>query len=664
MGPTDTPPPRKLSAPFWRGLAERHLEALFITAVLVSIGAITFFADDKLALLNFFFIPILLAGYFLSARSAVLGGVLSIVWVVFFVLMRPESFYWRPSRLGLYLHLATWGGFLVLCGALVVLLNENVRERFNSLRSALAEWKKTQLALDLSQESVEDKNRALDALRTRLESLLYATMDPVAAHLAANRRLVDERREISVLVADLVGFDDSSDAMSPKMAIGQLNALFTQLEPVLEAYHGHIDKLVGDSVTVEFGIPLSSRHDALLAVLSGLKMQETARRKGFPWTMRVGVSRGRALVGMVGSAHHASYGALGPVVSLAAGLGDICPPGRICVDGAVHERIRGAFKTRRLFAGRTSEPPEVLEDLLASVEAHLRAEAAPSLDILLEAGRLHAELGDVEQAVAFYKRALKSDPDSRPMVEKLIAEARFHHEANLGVALKRKAANAEAFEVLALKDPLGDPARIPRRIAAMAQEWFKAENLDREMLLPMEASKGCVGHSQTTAALSAALAETLGLSEEERRAAFLAGFFHDIGMRSLPPPMADWDELKPNPTAEDEMLIHSHPEAAPRVLEDLGVALPREAVEAILQHHENCDGGGYPRRLKAAAITLVARIVRVADEYDGATAWRPFYSAWSPVEALARLKLEADMAGKLDSKIVSVFARMIVSGGS
>src|SRR5438046_1954343 len=69
-----------------------NFESVFICTILVTILFIFYFCEYKLALLGLFFLPIILSGYFLNTRSAVLGGLMSILVVNFFFIMNPSAF--------------------------------------------------------------------------------------------------------------------------------------------------------------------------------------------------------------------------------------------------------------------------------------------------------------------------------------------------------------------------------------------------------------------------------------------------------------------------------------------------------------------------------------------------------------------------------------------
>ena len=134
------------------------------------------------------------------------------------------------------------------------------------------------------------------------------------------------------------------------------------------------------------------------------------------------------------------------------------------------------------------------------------------------------------------------------------------------------------------------------------------------------------GHSDRVARISVRLAKELGCDSEVLHTLYMAGLLHDIGKIGI----NDAVLCKPGKLTDEEFEhIKQHPELGYRILADiqqLASVLP-----AVLHHHEQWDGGGYPFRLAGEQIPLIARIVAVADAYDAMTSDRP-YRKGMPVE--------------------------------
>lgn len=96
-------------------------------------------------------------------------------------------------------------------------------------------------------------------------------------------------------------------------------------------------------------------------------------------------------------------------------------------------------------------------------------------------------------------------------------------------------------------------------------------------------------------------------------------------------------------------LIKQHPQAGYEILQQIDFPWPITAI--VQQHHENLDGSGYPQGLQGDAISLEARIIRVADSLAAMTAHRPFRRAMSLTDAFAELTRYAGV--HYDEQVVS-----------
>ena len=109
----------------------RNLESLLILIILISVMLINFFIYSKVAFLNFYYLPVIIGGYYLGRRLAVLGAFFTILMVWVFVLANEESYLVHSTRFDLYFNLTVWGSFLVITGWVIGYLAEKLREDLN-----------------------------------------------------------------------------------------------------------------------------------------------------------------------------------------------------------------------------------------------------------------------------------------------------------------------------------------------------------------------------------------------------------------------------------------------------------------------------------------------------------------------------------------------------
>ena len=114
----------------------KHFEKVVVLGVLVIVLLINFLVTEKMAMLNIYFLPVLLAGYVLGRRMAFLTGILCILWAVFLVLLDPKAFAIKPNPIFITLNIVIWSAFLILGGILVGTLFELKERHIQELRAA------------------------------------------------------------------------------------------------------------------------------------------------------------------------------------------------------------------------------------------------------------------------------------------------------------------------------------------------------------------------------------------------------------------------------------------------------------------------------------------------------------------------------------------------
>jgi putative nucleotidyltransferase with HDIG domain len=160
------------------------------------------------------------------------------------------------------------------------------------------------------------------------------------------------------------------------------------------------------------------------------------------------------------------------------------------------------------------------------------------------------------------------------------------------------------------------------------------------------------GHSQRTTEIAAAIAQELGLDDEEIELIRYASLLHDVGKIGI----SERILLKPGPlNAEEWEVVRRHPALGANIVER--AALLQKLVPVILHHHERYDGQGYPDGLRGEDIPLKARILAVADAYEAMTSDRAYRSAMTVQQALTTLQEGADR--QWDGKVVYVLNRII-----
>jgi putative nucleotidyltransferase with HDIG domain len=162
------------------------------------------------------------------------------------------------------------------------------------------------------------------------------------------------------------------------------------------------------------------------------------------------------------------------------------------------------------------------------------------------------------------------------------------------------------------------------------------------------------GHSAAVARYAREIAKRMGLSDLEQDLVHLAGLVHDIGKIGLPAGLLE----KAGPlTWAERRLMEDHSTIGERILSRVDDYA--EIASIVRHHHERVDGHGYPDRLQADKIPLLARIIAVADAYDAMTSDRPYRSAMP--SHVARLRLAQAVESQFDTSVVAAFEAVLAS---
>ncbi|WNG59630.1 adenylate/guanylate cyclase domain-containing protein [Archangium gephyra] len=205
-------------------------------------------------------------------------------------------------------------------------------------------------AFDSMALTLEAKEREV-VTQTQVRAALSRYLSPDVVDLVVSNpdqlRLGGERREVTILFADVVGFTRLSEAQSPETIVALLNELFTFATEIIQRRGGIIDKFIGDCVMAVWGSPQSHPDDALRAVQAAEDLRrwlDVGNRRwrarwGIEIQLAIGIHTGPAVAGNVGSEKRMEYTVIGDTVNVAARIESMAQPGQILVSEATRERI-------------------------------------------------------------------------------------------------------------------------------------------------------------------------------------------------------------------------------------------------------------------------------------------------------------------------------------
>ncbi|WP_449267467.1 adenylate/guanylate cyclase domain-containing protein [Glycomyces rhizosphaerae] len=211
-----------------------------------------------------------------------------------------------------------------------------------------------------------------------------------------------ERRYVTVLFADLSDFTTWSESLDPERVSSVTDRLLAECVSAVNAFGGHVDKLMGDGLMAVFGAPLSHEDDAERAIRAAQAMQKRVRRLlkaesggGLPIGLRIGLRSGLVVAGMQANLE---YTVIGDTVNTASRICAIASVGTIWAGEETVRATKHAAVWRRLTPVRLKgkrEPVEVFQLLGLEDEPGTRASLGDTASFIgrdTEIGRVSGRL--------------------------------------------------------------------------------------------------------------------------------------------------------------------------------------------------------------------------------------------------------------------------------
>ena len=176
-----------------------------------------------------------------------------------------------------------------------------------------------------------------------------------------------------------------------------------------------------------------------------------------------------------------------------------------------------------------------------------------------------------------------------------------------------------------------------------------------DMLHNLRSSDDSVyGHSMNVAMISRVLGKWLKWSPSDLDNLVIAGLLHDIGKITIPPEILNKEGKL---TDEEFEQIRWHPRAGYELIRDLKI--DSRIKKAVLQHHERCDGSGYPMKATEIMLDDFAMVIAIADVYDAMTAARKYRAPLCPFQVIR--EFEHDGYHKYKTEYLLTFLRHIAT---
>jgi len=173
--------------------------------------------------------------------------------------------------------------------------------------------------------------------------------------LAARRTIEGERKQVTVLFADVSGFTSMSEKLDPEEVHGLISDALVPVSEEIHRFEGTIVQFLGDGVMALFGAPIAHEDAPQRALYAALGIRERVREyaarlkpKGLEFDMHIGLNTGLVMVGKIGDDLTMEYTAMGDTVNLASRLGSLAQPGTIFVSENTYRLTEGYFEFKPL----------------------------------------------------------------------------------------------------------------------------------------------------------------------------------------------------------------------------------------------------------------------------------------------------------------------------
>jgi adenylate cyclase len=205
-----------------------------------------------------------------------------------------------------------------------------------------------------------------ESQRTLLSRFFSKTVIDKIFNSKENLRLGGERRNVTVLFADLRGFTSMSESLGQETVVDILNGYFSRVTPLIFKHQGTLDKFMGDGLLAFFGAPIAHDDDPLMAVQTAIDIISELREINAQNTKRnwptlhvsIGINTGEVVAGYIGCEEHLNYTVIGDAVNVASRIEAVAGYDEILISESTHNKILGSMNELQGCENITSVPSQ------------------------------------------------------------------------------------------------------------------------------------------------------------------------------------------------------------------------------------------------------------------------------------------------------------------
>ena len=276
----------------FKNLLTRYFEPVLVAVIILILLFIDMFVVDKVVFLYFYFIPVLVAGYYIGKKGAVLSSIMTVLIVTLRLVISPETFSIRSKvDFDLVFQIVTWGSFLVLSSYVVGRLYEEKEARYRDLKQSYVG------VIEILVKYIESVDRYTKGHSVRVADI---AMD-IARSMSLTREAC-ENIKVAALLHDVGKIDVSMDLIKKAAALtkderqvmnshserganilNKVGNVLSDAVPIVLAHHEYFNKKEGDNLKEKADIPLGARIIAVADTYDAIVTDRPYRKGKLPW---------------------------------------------------------------------------------------------------------------------------------------------------------------------------------------------------------------------------------------------------------------------------------------------------------------------------------------------------------------------------------------------
>jgi putative nucleotidyltransferase with HDIG domain len=269
----------------------KHFEKILVSVILMAALVGTYFVEEKFIVLNFYYLPVLVAGYFLGRQMGVLTAVFSILAVLICILVFPQRFFNSKEILKGVAQLSSWSGFLILASVTVGTLFEQNEQRLKELKNAYIG------VLEILSKYLESTDRytkghsvrvselatdigiAMELPRSEVENIRVAGLLHDIGKIEVSGEILSKAAKLSTEEQELMDLHTVKGAY----ILSAVGGVLKEVVPIVVAHHKYFADTLESNNGGTKKIPLGARVIAVADAYDAMTTDRPYRKGMLPW---------------------------------------------------------------------------------------------------------------------------------------------------------------------------------------------------------------------------------------------------------------------------------------------------------------------------------------------------------------------------------------------